>query len=81
MHLCTRACGDRVFNCTLMLSSRLCVLFTLPLFFWLLAEGSQVPASPGSFASVIGSIGLKDVDLSEDGSELAAKLYSLLTGD
>lgn len=57
------------------------VLFTLSLFFWLLAEGSQVPDSPGSFASVIGSVGLKDVDLSEDGSELAAKLYSLLTGD
>uniref|UniRef100_A0A8C4IIZ5 TASOR pseudo-PARP domain-containing protein n=1 Tax=Dicentrarchus labrax TaxID=13489 RepID=A0A8C4IIZ5_DICLA len=43
-------------------------------------EGNQVPASPGSFASVIGSVGLKDVDLREDGSELAAKLISLLTG-
>ncbi|XP_035517685.1 protein TASOR [Morone saxatilis] len=43
-------------------------------------EGNQVPASPGSLASVIGSVGLKDVDLREDGSELAAKLLSLLTG-
>ncbi|XP_074493745.1 protein TASOR isoform X2 [Sebastes fasciatus] len=43
-------------------------------------EESQVPASPGSLASVIGSVGLKDVDLREDGSELAAKLLSLLTG-
>ncbi|XP_033482081.1 protein TASOR isoform X2 [Epinephelus lanceolatus] len=43
------------------------------------AGGSQVPASPGSLASVIGSVGLKDVDLREDGSELAAKLLGLLT--
>ncbi|XP_027135126.1 uncharacterized protein tasora isoform X2 [Larimichthys crocea] len=43
-------------------------------------EGNQVPASPGSLASVIGSVGLKDVDLREDGSELAARLISLLTG-
>ncbi|XP_040890119.1 protein TASOR isoform X2 [Toxotes jaculatrix] len=43
-------------------------------------EGSQVPAPPGSLASVIGSVGLRDVDLREDGSELAAKLLSLLTG-
>uniref|UniRef100_UPI0037E9AD00 protein TASOR n=1 Tax=Semicossyphus pulcher TaxID=241346 RepID=UPI0037E9AD00 len=43
-------------------------------------EGNRVPASPGSLASVIGSVGLKDVDLSEDGSELATKLLSLLTG-
>ncbi|XP_075951683.1 protein TASOR isoform X1 [Anarhichas minor] len=42
-------------------------------------EGSQVPSSPGFLASVIGSVGLKDVDLREDGSELAAKLLSLLT--
>lgn len=49
--------------------------------FWLVAGGSQVPASPGSLASVIGSVGLKDVDLREDGSELAAKLLGLLTGD
>lgn len=49
--------------------------------FWLLVEGNQVPASPGSLASVIGSVGLKDVDLREDGSELAVKLISLLTGD
>ncbi|TDH14558.1 hypothetical protein EPR50_G00045210 [Perca flavescens] len=43
-------------------------------------EGSPVPGSPGSLASVIGSVGLKDVDLREDGSELAARLLSLLTG-
>ncbi|XP_056243599.1 protein TASOR isoform X1 [Seriola aureovittata] len=43
-------------------------------------EGSQVSASPGSLASVIGSVGLRDVDLREDGSEHAAKLLSLLTG-
>ncbi|XP_044066398.1 protein TASOR isoform X2 [Siniperca chuatsi] len=43
-------------------------------------EGNQVPASPGSLASVIGSVGLKDVDLREDGSELAARLLRLLTG-
>lgn len=48
---------------------------------WHLVEGNQVPASPGSLASVIGSVGLKDVDLREDGSELAARLISLLTGD
>ncbi|KAA8593274.1 hypothetical protein FQN60_009390, partial [Etheostoma spectabile] len=44
-------------------------------------EGSQVPGSPGSLASVIGSVGLKDFDLREDGSELAASLLSLLTGE
>ncbi|XP_029357855.1 protein TASOR-like isoform X2 [Echeneis naucrates] len=43
-------------------------------------EGSQVPAFPGTLASVIGSMGLKDVDLREDGSELAGKLLRLLTG-
>ncbi|XP_040014619.1 protein TASOR isoform X4 [Xiphias gladius] len=43
-------------------------------------EGSQVPASPGCLASVIGSVGLRDIDLREDGSELAAELLSLLTG-
>lgn len=47
----------------------------------LLVEGSQIPESPGSLASVIGSVGLRDIDLREDGSELAAKLISLLTGD
>ncbi|KAF3690273.1 Protein TASOR [Channa argus] len=41
-------------------------------------DGSQ--ASPDSLASVIGSVGLKDIDLREDGSELAARLLSLLTG-
>ncbi|XP_029286862.1 protein TASOR isoform X3 [Cottoperca gobio] len=34
---------------------------------------------PGSLASVIGSVGLKDVDLREDSSELAARLLNLLT--
>nr|XP_046240860.1 uncharacterized protein tasora isoform X2 [Scatophagus argus] len=43
-------------------------------------QESQVAAPPGSLASVIGSVGLKDVDVSEDGSELAARLFSLLTG-
>ncbi|XP_034440310.1 uncharacterized protein tasora isoform X2 [Hippoglossus hippoglossus] len=43
-------------------------------------DGSQVPASPDSLTSVIGSVGLRDVDLREDGSELAAKLVMLLTG-
>ncbi|XP_047439664.1 protein TASOR isoform X2 [Mugil cephalus] len=43
-------------------------------------EGSHIPSSPVSFASVIASVGLRDVDLREDGSELAAKLISLLTG-
>ncbi|KAI3369721.1 hypothetical protein L3Q82_024567 [Scortum barcoo] len=42
-------------------------------------EGNQVSASPGSLASVVNSMGLKDIDLREDGSELAAKLLSLLT--
>ncbi|KAM3621562.1 uncharacterized protein V6R79_012819 [Siganus canaliculatus] len=44
------------------------------------ADGNQIPPTPGSLASVIGSIGLKDVDLREDGSELANELLSLLTG-
>ncbi|XP_060925088.1 uncharacterized protein tasora isoform X2 [Limanda limanda] len=43
-------------------------------------DGSQTPASPDSLTSVIGSVGLRDVDLREDGSELAAKLVMLLTG-
>nr|XP_019952270.1 PREDICTED: protein TASOR isoform X1 [Paralichthys olivaceus] len=43
-------------------------------------EGSQVSSSPDSLTSVIGSVGLRDVDLREDGSELAAKLLMLLTG-
>lgn len=37
--------------------------------------------SPVSFTSVIGSLGLKDTDLREDGSELATKLLSLLTSE
>ncbi|KAI9526621.1 hypothetical protein NQZ68_038001 [Dissostichus eleginoides] len=43
-------------------------------------EGSHVPAPPGSLASVIGSVGLKDVDLREDGSELSTRLLCLLKG-
>ncbi|XP_068452041.1 protein TASOR isoform X2 [Clinocottus analis] len=40
---------------------------------------SSSSSSPGSLASVMGSVGLKDVDLKEDGSEQAAKLLRLLT--
>lgn len=47
----------------------------------LLVKGRPVSAPPGSLACVISSLGLKDIDLSEDGSELAARLLSLLTGD
>ncbi|XP_035796795.2 uncharacterized protein tasora isoform X2 [Amphiprion ocellaris] len=43
-------------------------------------EGSQVPSSPVSLTSVIGSVGLKDVDLREDDSELSTRLLGLLTG-
>ncbi|XP_078139750.1 protein TASOR-like [Centroberyx gerrardi] len=43
------------------------------------AEGNQGPASLCSLSSMIGSVGLKDVDLRKDGSEAAAKLLSLLT--
>ncbi|KAG7226668.1 hypothetical protein INR49_001838, partial [Caranx melampygus] len=43
-------------------------------------EGSRVAASPSSLTSVIDSVGLGDVDLREDGSEVAAKLLKLLTG-
>uniref|UniRef100_A0A8C6TNS8 TASOR pseudo-PARP domain-containing protein n=1 Tax=Neogobius melanostomus TaxID=47308 RepID=A0A8C6TNS8_9GOBI len=35
-------------------------------------------ASPSSLTSLIGSVGLKDTDLQDDGSELASKLFSLL---
>ena len=58
-----------------------CLLTCFLLCFLLLVEGSQGPASPDCLASVMGSVGLKGVDLREDGSELAAKLFSLLTGD
>ncbi|XP_028285259.1 protein TASOR isoform X2 [Parambassis ranga] len=44
------------------------------------AEESHGPSSPVSLASVISSVGLKEVDLTEDRSELAARLLSLLTG-
>jgi len=47
----------------------------------LLVEGGYAPSSPGSLASVVGSVGLKDAELREDGSELGAKLLGLLTGD
>ncbi|XP_034065710.1 protein TASOR-like isoform X2 [Gymnodraco acuticeps] len=43
-------------------------------------EGSHIPAPPGSLGSLIGSVGLMDVDLREDGSELATRLLSLLKG-
>ncbi|XP_074521562.1 protein TASOR isoform X2 [Halichoeres trimaculatus] len=43
-------------------------------------EETPGPASNDNLLSVIGSVGLKDVDLREDGSELAAQLVSLLTG-
>uniref|UniRef100_A0A3Q1GU32 Uncharacterized LOC110971626 n=1 Tax=Acanthochromis polyacanthus TaxID=80966 RepID=A0A3Q1GU32_9TELE len=43
-------------------------------------EGSQVSSSPVSLTSVIGSVGLKDIDLREDGSEVATRLLGLLTG-
>lgn len=60
----------------------MCPLLTcFLLWFWLIVEGNQVPASSGFLASVIGSVGLKDVDLREDESELAAKLLGLLAGD
>ncbi|CAJ1052004.1 protein TASOR isoform X3 [Xyrichtys novacula] len=40
---------------------------------------NPAPSSPDSLLSVIGSVGLKDVDLREDGSELSAHLLNLLT--
>ncbi|XP_055365092.1 protein TASOR [Betta splendens] len=43
-------------------------------------EGSHVSASPGSLESVVSSVGLRFIDLKDDGSELAARLLSLLTG-
>ncbi|XP_055080704.1 protein TASOR isoform X2 [Periophthalmus magnuspinnatus] len=43
-------------------------------------ENTEVASSsPGSLTSLIGSVGLKDTDLRDEGSELAAKLLSLLT--
>ncbi|XP_037346508.2 protein TASOR isoform X2 [Pungitius pungitius] len=42
-------------------------------------EGSQAPYSTTSLPSVIGLLGLKDLDLREDRSEAAVKLLSLLT--
>ena len=56
-----------------------CLSFTSV--FLLLVEGNKVPSAPVSLSSVIGSLGLKDVNLREDGSELAAKLIQQLTGD
>ncbi|KAF7656332.1 hypothetical protein LDENG_00042900 [Lucifuga dentata] len=43
-------------------------------------EGGQDLASPTSFTSLIGSVSLKDGDLSEEGSALATRLLNLLTG-
>ncbi|KAM9365564.1 protein TASOR-like [Pholidichthys leucotaenia] len=43
-------------------------------------EGIHAPSSPVSFSSVFGLVGLKNTDLREDESELAAKLAKLLTG-
>ncbi|XP_041835698.1 protein TASOR isoform X2 [Melanotaenia boesemani] len=42
-------------------------------------DGSSVPSAPVSLASVMGFLGLKDVDLREDGSELATRLTKQLT--
>lgn len=44
-------------------------------------EGNQVSAPPGSLASALNSVGLKDMNLNDDGCELAARLQSLLTGN
>ncbi|XP_017286994.1 protein TASOR [Kryptolebias marmoratus] len=44
------------------------------------AGGNKVPSSPFSFTSVIGSLGLKDVDLRDDGSELTDKFIMQLKG-
>lgn len=44
-------------------------------------EGNQVSAPPGSLASALYSVGLKDMNLNDDGCELAATLHSLLTGN
>lgn len=54
-------------------------MFTL--FIILLGEGSHAPYSTASLTSVIGLLGLKDLDLREDGSEAAVRLHGLLTGD
>ncbi|XP_060897283.1 protein TASOR isoform X1 [Labrus mixtus] len=45
-------------------------------------QGNPVPypVPPGSLASVVGSLGLRDLDLREDGSELSSQLLNLLTG-
>ncbi|XP_040059629.2 protein TASOR isoform X2 [Gasterosteus aculeatus] len=42
-------------------------------------EGSHAPYSTASLTSVIGLLGLKDLDLREDGSEAAVRLHGLLT--
>lgn len=44
-------------------------------------EGNQVSSPPGSLASALNSVGLKDMNLNDDGCELAARLQSLLTGN
>ncbi|XP_069025657.1 protein TASOR isoform X2 [Embiotoca jacksoni] len=43
-------------------------------------DGSPAASSPVSLSSMIGSVGLRDVDLRDDGSELTVKLLGLLTG-
>lgn len=43
-------------------------------------KGNQLSTAPGSPLSVFGSLGLKDFELNQNGSELAAKLHGLLTG-
>lgn len=43
-------------------------------------EGSKIPSSHISFASIIASLGLKDVDLREDGSEVTVRFFKQLKG-
>lgn len=55
----------------------------IPLFLlncFLPVKGNQLSTAPGSPLSVFGSLGLKDFELNQNGSELAAKLHGLLTG-
>ncbi|XP_029947947.1 protein TASOR isoform X2 [Salarias fasciatus] len=44
------------------------------------SSSSSSSSPPLSYSSVMGSVGLKDVDLREEGSELASKLFTLLKG-
>lgn len=43
-------------------------------------EGSKIPSSHISFASIINSLGMKDVDLREDGSEVTVRFLKQLKG-